>query len=71
LRTGRCQAGRDRCRGRSGRAFSTGCPDCQRHEFALSGYRIYEIAESQTLPLNQLPTLEATNSWMHGLLAEG
>jgi hypothetical protein len=47
------------------------CPDCQRHEFALSGYRIYEIAESQTPGLNTLPTLDATNSWMHGLLAEG
>jgi hypothetical protein len=52
-------------------ASEAGCPDCQRHEFALTGYRIYEIAESQTPPLNQLPTLEATNSWMHDLLAEG
>ena len=52
-------------------ASEAGCPDCQRHEFALSGYRIYEIAESQTPPLNQLPTLEATNSWMHDLLAGG
>jgi hypothetical protein len=33
-------------------ASEAGCPDCQRHEFALSGYRIYEIAESQTAPLN-------------------
>jgi hypothetical protein len=52
-------------------ASEADCPDCQRHEFALSGYRIYEIAESQTPPVNQLPTLEATNSWMHDLLAEG
>jgi hypothetical protein len=52
-------------------ASEADCPDCQRHEFALSGYRIYEIAESQTPPLSQLPTLQATNSWMHDLLAEG
>jgi hypothetical protein len=45
------------------------CPDCQRHEFALDGYRIDEIAESQTPGLNTLPTLEATNYWMTRLLA--
>ena len=41
---------------------------CLRHEFALDGNRIDEIAESSD-PLNPLPSLEQTNTWMHELLA--
>jgi hypothetical protein len=48
-----------------------GCPDCSRHEFALSGYRIYEIAEIQTPGIDAFPSLEETNFWMHELLTEG
>ena len=43
----------------------------QRHEFALSGYRIDEIAEIQNPGLNVLPSLDQTNDWMHQLLAAG
>jgi hypothetical protein len=47
------------------------CPDCQRHEFALSGNRIIEIAEIQNPGLDTLPSVDQTNYWMHELLVAG
>jgi len=42
---------------------------CSRHEFALKGSRIDEIALIGTPPLILLPSLAQTNIWMHQLLA--